>query len=87
MIILNDKFKTERDKADRQWILYETYMGKSNDKPPVPKEQVKETYHSTLRQACKKVVDTSAVNCGDASDIIRMLDKAGWVLEGKASGL
>jgi len=84
MIRLNDKFTAKHD--GRQWVLLETYMGKSKDKPPVPKEQVRETYHSTLHQACKKVVETSVVDCEDAMDIIEALERAGWLLEGLASG-
>jgi len=82
LIKLNDKFKAKHD--GRQWVLYETYMGKGKDKQP--KEQVRESYHSSLRQACQKVVDVSAASCGDAEMIINMLNKAGWVLEGKARG-
>lgn len=84
MIKINDKFKAERDERRSQWILYETYIGKDKDKKP--KEQVRETYHSTLRQVCNKVIDASVAGCGDAMDIIAVMDKAGWVLEGQVSG-
>jgi len=87
MITLNDKFKAEYD--GRQWVLHETYMGEvrvKGDAVVRPKERVRRSYHGTLRQACNKVVDVSAASCGDAETIINMLDKAGWVLEGQASG-
>lgn len=82
MIKINDNFKAKHD--GRCWVLYETYMGKDKDKNP--KEQVRETYHSTLRQVCSKVIDVSAAHCGRAEQIMDMLDKSAWTLEGKVRG-
>jgi len=82
MIKLNDNFKADWD--GRQWILYEAYLGK--DAKGIDKNQTRSSYHSTLRQACKKVVDASVVGCGDAVAVIAAMDKAGWVLEGQSSG-
>ncbi len=83
MIKLTDKFKTEWD--GRQWVLHETYQG-TNKKTGEPKDQARESYHGTLRQACKNVVDASMRDCGDAAAIITVIENAGWVLEGKAAG-
>jgi len=83
MIKLNDSFNAKWD--GRQWILSEAYMGKAA-KDKEPQMQSRETYHSTLRQACKKVIDASVVDCVDAAAVIATMDKAGWVLEGQAAG-
>lgn len=79
----NDRFKARRDQS--QWILTERYMGRAT-KGKEAQMQSKDSYHSNLRQVCNTVIDRMAGECKSASELVAMLDKAGWMVEGWASG-
>ncbi len=56
---LNDKYTVTSDKY--QWILTETYEGKSKDGDA--KAQTRQTYHGTLEQVLNVILDRESKGC------------------------
>ena len=79
---INNKFKAEWD--GRQWILTEAYEGK--DKQGAPKTHFKESYHATLRQVSKYIINSTAAACASLEQVIDAMEKAEWKLEGDLRG-
>lgn len=73
----NGKYKTHRD--GYQWILSEKYEGKTRDGEPVDKWR--DTYHATLEQVCRTVLDREAGQCDTAKAIMDLFIEAAGKVE------
>ncbi len=73
MVKINENFKFERDAY--QWILTETYMGRDK-KTGEPKAQTRKSFHGTLQQVCKYILDRGVKDCQSLEEIIEKIDKA-----------
>jgi hypothetical protein len=67
MLKINDRFTIDRDKHNI--IIIETYEGK--DRFGQPKQMTRESYHSTMLQACGVIIDKSA-GVATIEDITKM---------------
>jgi hypothetical protein len=77
MIELADRFSVSRD--EQCWTLHEKYMGKATVRKGVqlePKEQVKRTYHATLKQVANEVVDRMGGECKSMKELLAVIDDA-----------
>lgn len=66
MIKFNERFSFEREPLC--WVLYERKHGKAKK----TKEDIittKETYHASLEQVCRSIIDKTA---GDAQDVLEL---------------
>ena len=77
MIKVSEKF--EIDKDNYCWILTYNYLGK--DKDGNEKTQQKTTYHATLKQVAKSIINYESKECVAMSDLILMLENAEQIVE------
>ena len=66
MIKINDKFEFER--ADQCWELHEWRTGKNKDGEPTRTKST--TYHATILQVCKAVIDREAGAADSLQDLV-----------------
>ena len=69
-IISNDSY---------QWILQEKYLGL--DKNKNTKEHIKETYHGTLAQIARVILDREAKSCKTLKEVIELYTSTSEKLE------
>ena len=79
--LCNGKYEARRD--PHQWILTEFYEGKDR-KTGNPKRQSRETYHASLSQVCRLIVDREAGRCEGLEELLAMLANAAEVFTAKA---
>jgi hypothetical protein len=85
-IQINEIFSFEKDKDTYGWQLHELKDGVSSK----TKLQIKTeytTYHATLKQVCKNVIDRSLGKCDSLNEIITMLENAENILTVKVEEL
>ena len=75
-IVINKRFHTHREYA--QWVLYEVTEGKNKDGEVTKRE--KSTYHGSLEQVCKYVIDKSLGDCENLNQIIELLKLSSLML-------
>jgi hypothetical protein len=71
MIKINERFEFERSQHD--WHLHEWKDGLNKHQEPVRRSST--TYHATVLQICKTVIDRSA---GDAESVQGVIDAIGF---------
>lgn len=67
---IDDRWSVERDSC--QWILTESYMGQPRTRDGVtsePQMQHRHTYHGRLDDAMSYILDKTAGECEEASDL------------------
>ncbi len=79
MIKFNDRFEFERDKYC--WHLHDWRDGV--DKDGAPKRQKDTTYHPTIQQICRTIMDRSLGGCESLTEMISLLDDTVTLLEEK----
>ena len=71
MIIINERFSTERDKY--QWLLHEAKEGTSKDGDPIITTNT--SYHPSLQFVCNEVANRQLGDCESVKDIAAALAK------------
>jgi phosphoribosylaminoimidazole-succinocarboxamide synthase len=71
MIIINEKFSTERDKY--QWLLHEAKQGASKEGEPIVTTST--SYHSNLKAVCNEVANRQLGECESAEEVAAALAK------------
>jgi len=69
MIKVDDRFEFEKDKY--QWLLHEWREGQ--DKDGNAKRQKSTTYHGSLDQVARTIIDRKAGDCEDMEGLFAML--------------
>ena len=64
------------------WCVRQHYIGK--DKDGNPKARYHETYHASVHQCCKYILDKLASDCEDAAEIKRLFENAADIVTEKA---
>lgn len=77
MIKLSERFSVDSDKYN--WILHEYYLGK--DKDGKPKTQSRVTFHATLEQVAKKIVEQSAKERESLERMLKVMRNAVYSVE------
>ena len=71
MIIINEKFSTERDKY--QWLLHEAKQGTSKEGEPILTTST--SYHSNLKAVCNEVANRQLGECESVKEVTWALAK------------
>ena len=69
MIKINETFSVEKDKY--QWLLIETKDGLNKLKEPI--KTTRTTYHGTLKQCCKVMMESVVGECESVQQIVDAL--------------
>lgn len=77
MIKINETFSVEKDKY--QWLLIETKDGLSKLKEPI--KTTRTTYHGTLKQCCKAMMEHVAGECETVKEMLTEIDNFACSLE------
>ena len=67
--LMDGKYTIRKDPYN--WILEEHYEGKDRDGETVMRSR--QTYHGSLHQAAKKIIDNEMGNCKDAEELHELL--------------
>lgn len=84
MIKFNERFSFEREPLC--WVLYERKKGKAR----TTKEDIittKETYHASLEQVCRSIIDKTAGDARDAVELRKLIRSVAGELEALIKGL
>ena len=77
MIRLSDRFEIDSDKFN--WILHDVYIGQDREGNPTRKSRV--SYHATLEQVSKTIVERSAKECRRLQEVVELMKKAAGSVE------